>query len=467
MTIWSPEIAEISGPKYLAIADAIGEAIADGSLAPGGKLPPQRNLAYDLGITLGTVTRAYQEAERRGLVGGEVGRGTFVRNRGMGPPRSSGGPFSFGEPRKSGVVDFTVAAPVIGPSGEYLAETLREISKSNDLDRLVSYQPSTGIPEHLEAGSIWIEGRGLSAPADRVAITNGAQLGITATLMAVARPGDLILCESLTYPGMTHIATQLGLNLDAVAIDENGLIPEAFEEACRLRAPRALYCMPTLHNPTTATLSEERRRAIARIAETYDVMLIEDDLWGRIMVDAPVPMSAYAPDRSFYITGLSKTLAPGLRIGYVLAPESYIGALRRAVRMTTWMTPPLMAEIARRWITDGTGDRLTEFHRVDSERRSSLAVDYLKRGKLRFDPAAYHIWLELPEPWRASAFRQEAEAQGVLLYTGDTFAVGRAPAPHAVRICTGAPETEEEMIRGLKILAKILADPRATGPSIV
>lgn len=467
MTIWSPQILETSGPKYLAIADAIGEAIADGSLTPGGKLPPQRHLAYDLGITLGTVTRAYQEAERRGLVAGEVGRGTFVRNRGMSPTPSSGGVLAFGEPRKSGVVDFTVAAPVIGPSGQYLAETLREIAGGNDLDRLVGYQPSTGIAEHLEAGSIWIEQRGLKAPGERIAITNGAQLGIMATLMAVARAGDLILCESLTYPGMTHIATQLGLNLDAVAIDEAGLIPDAFEAACRLRAPRALYCMPTLHNPTTATLSEERRRAIARIAEAYDVMLIEDDLWGRIMVDAPVPMSVYAPDRSFYITGLSKTLAPGLRIGYVLSPESHVEALRRAVRMTTWMTPPLMAEIARRWIIDGAGDRLIEWHRIDSARRTSLAAEHLKLGNLRLDPAAYHVWLELPEPWRASAFRQEAEARGVMFYTGDTFAVGRAPAPHAIRICTGAPESEDEMVRGLKILATILADPRATGPSIV
>ncbi|NQW00364.1 MAG: PLP-dependent aminotransferase family protein [Rhodospirillales bacterium] len=462
MTIWTPDISRASGPKYLAIANAIASAISDGSLQPGEKLPPQRNLAYDLGVTLGTITRAYQEATRRGYVDGEVGRGTYVLEA-----TTPAGNFMTGTPISANEMDFSLATPALGRAGAFLSETLAELSRAGNLDALTDYQRNTGHPDHLAAGASWISSFGLAAPVDQVAITNGAQQGIFLSLMTVARPGELILTEALTFPGVIHLANQLGYRLQGVAMDKDGIRPDALEEICRRAAPKALYTMPTLHNPTTLTMPAERRQQIAAVARKYDLFIIEDDIWGSLPESPPRPLSAYAPELSFYICGLSKCMAGGLRVGYVLAPPSRAQTLRGMVRLNNWMTAPLMAEIARRWISDGTGQELIKWQRQQARTRSELAISALDGFTLHADPAAFHVWLELPAPWRGDAFRLEAERKGVRLASGEAFVVGRDAAPHALRICTGGAKSADDVSRGLNIITGILHERPNSGFALV
>lgn len=247
MTTWLPDIAHEAGPKYLAIANAIGTAVADGSLPSGAKLPPQRNLAYDIGVTLGTVTRAYREAERRGYVGGEVGRGTYVLGKSAGAPDG----LIITDEALPGVIDFTHATPTQGIAGEALASTLRDIADEPNIDALANYQMQTGLTQHLEAGAHWLSGNGLDCTIDNVTMTNGVQHGLLITLMALMSPGDTMLVEELTYPGAIHLARKFGHRADIVRMDEHGIIPEALDEVCRRTSARVLYTMPTLHNPTT------------------------------------------------------------------------------------------------------------------------------------------------------------------------------------------------------------------------
>jgi DNA-binding transcriptional MocR family regulator len=240
-------------------------------------------------------------------------------------------------------------------------------------------------------------------------------------------------------------------------MDDQGLRPEAFAAACRARPPKALYCVPTLQNPTTSTMSEERRREVAAIAREHGVLIVEDDVHGRILEKGPRPLSAFAPELSVYLTGTSKVLAPGLRIGFIVAPEPLVARIAAAIRGTTWMAAPLMAEIAARWISDGAADSILRRKRKEAAARQRLAGRILPR-EARGHPAAYHVWLPLPKPWRSEAFAEAARQRGVLVTPAPAFAIGPRPAPDAVRVCLGAARDRAALERGLRVLAELLGE---------
>ena len=464
MTIWTPDISERSGPKYLAIAAAVSEAITKGILSAGEKLPPQRNLAYDLGVTLGTVTRAYDEIKRRGLVDGEVGRGTYVLPR-EGKKSES---FFISKPSDSNLIDFTHATPISGRAGDALAQTLKSIALEPDLNPLMDYQILSGLKEHLEAGATWLQRCGITASADQVTLTSGAQHGILTTLMSLTKPGDIVLAEELSYPGFIHTARQLGLKPEPVAMDEHGLIPDSLEEAVRRTNARVLYCIPNIQNPTARTMPEHRVREIAQKARTLDLLVMEDDVWGGLNKRETAPLIEHAPERVFHITSLSKAMAGGLRVGYVLSPPEYVEQQRAAVRLSNWMTPPLMAEIARRWIEDGTGEVLANWQAESAGRRLDYAAQAFKGQSISCHPAGHFIWLELPAPWRAADFKSIAEARGVLVPSAESFVVGRQAAPHAVRIGIGTHNANDDTVRkGVDILVDILTSPTGISPVVV
>ncbi len=427
-----------------------GGTFEAGLLKPGTRLPPQRTLAFRLGVTLGTVSRAYLEAERRGLVRGEVGRGTFVRARtaedGFAAPTAG-----------AGVIDLSLNRPPLGGTASELAATLAHLSRQNDLGALLAYQSDMGLLSQREAAAEWLGAARVAAAPERIAITCGAQHGLLVSLAAATRPGDTLLVEALTFPGIKPIAARLGVALQAVACDRDGLLPEALAALCRDGRPKALFTMPTLHNPTTATLPAERRRAVVEIARRHDLTIIEDDIYGFLVGDAPEPLAALAPERVIYVTSLSKCMAAGLRVGYVASPEALVPRLAAAVRATLWMAPPLMGEIAARWIRDGTGRRLAEARRRDAERRQTLAARHLAGFAMESHPASFHLWLHLPEPWRWSDFAAAAELRGVRVTPPDLFVTGRATAPHAVRLCLAAVESEAHLETALERLAALLA----------
>ncbi len=465
MTIGRPNIADRVGPRYLAIADWIGESVAEGTLADGAKLPPQRHLAYDLGLSLSTVTRAYAEAQRRGLVHGQVGRGTFVRAGG--PASAENVSMLFRSRASGGMIDLTMNLPVLGDGPARLAETLASLSGGAALDSLLDFRALGDTDIHAEAGAAWIGRLGLETSAEEVVLTVGAQHGVLVSLLATTRPGDLILTESLTYPPLKQIAHHLDLKPRPVAMDGHGLLPQALDAACRKISARVLYCMPTLHSPTTATMPAERRRQIAEIARRHDLTIIEDDVFGFLPDERPPPLAAFAPERCLFVTSVSKSLAPWLRIGYLRVPDANREAVRAAVHMSCWMPPPLMAEIARQWISDGTADRLSSWQRGEAKARQAIACRVLGRFPYQAEPFGLHVWLPLPEPWRADTFGVEAERRGVKVLTGDIFAVGQAPAPQALRLALGRETSRERMTAGLEIVAELLGGKEGSGLSVV
>lgn len=461
MTLWQPDVSRYRGPRYLAIVAALSEDIEQGRLPSGTRLPTHRALADALGVTVGTVTRAYAEAARRNLVSGEVGRGTFVRAE---PQRET---FNLYVPPHAdeGALDLTIISPCHLLEPEVLQEGLARVAQHPEVHRLLAYQPDGGLPEHRAAAAHWTAQDGVEASAERMVITMGAQHALLAVLASLCRPGETLLTEALTYAGMKGVAKLLHLNVRGVALDAEGLDPERLEHACATTGARVLYTMPTLQNPTTGVQSRARRQGVAEIARRYDLTVIEDNVYGFLPAEAPPPLTTLIPERSYYVNGASKNLAPGVRIGFVLAPEGRAERVASAVRASCWMASPLLAELTAQWINDGTAERITAQQRSEAAARQQLAAALLGPHGLVAPPVGYHAWLPLPEPWLAEDFVAQARERGVLVTPGSVFAAERTAAPHAVRIGLGGVLPRERLREGLSTLAGILQAPPGAGLS--
>lgn len=455
------EMVQGEGPLYRSIADALARAIESGGARPGGRLPTQRALADRLGVTVGTVTRAYAEAERRGLVRGEVGRGTFIRSdtRFEPPPDTRFVLHDF----PSRDIDLSVnTTPPLGAT-RAMAETLQHLGRDAATDDFLRYQAMGGHPAHRRAGAAWLARSGVSVPPELVIVTCGAQNALAVTLTTLCRPGDHILAEAITYPGIRPLAEIGALRLSGVAIDDQGVVPDALDAACRAHRPRLLYCLPTLHNPTGAVMSEERRRRIVDIARRHDLMLVEDDIYGLLHDATPTPLAALAPERTIFLTSTSKVMCAGLRIGFLAAPADWIDRVTVTMRAQCWMAAPLMAEVVRRWIENGTADAL-----VDEKRREGMMRQEIGAAILgAYDPTGprtgYCRWLRLPPGWRSNAFAVAARRQGVVVTEGAPFAADDTERPAAVRLCLGTTDDVETLRTGLRRIEDMLARPAAAG----
>lgn len=483
MTIYTPSLENRRGPKYRVIADAMSEDIRLGTLPAGAKLPTHRDLAWRLGVTVGTVTRAYQELQRRGLTGGRVGSGTYVFEPTTRPvfaaPRSSlldmcGSQTAFADADSGGNViaalhsdtpagiNLSMNRPPPGPEAAALARTLAELSQAEGLEALTRYNPAPGMAHHRAAMAEFIAQVGLSARADEVLLTHGAQHAMAAAALTLIRSGDVVLTEALTYPGFSSLAANLGARIRPVGMDEHGVLPDAFEAAVAATGARAAYLVPVLQNPTTATMPPERLAAIADIARRHNMIIIEDDVYGFQPETRNPPLAELAPDNVIYINGFAKSFAPGLRIGVVRPPKALFNALSQAVQITGWMIAPLMGEIATRWIRSGEAHAILQWHREEMKARNAIAAEILAGLSFRARPESLHLWLDLPEGHDAGETIAALAERNVVLVGSENFTAGQTATPRAVRLCIGTPTTRELLAEALAHVKDVLtAEPAA------
>lgn len=444
--MWTPELAS-DRPAYQALADAIAQAISSGALAPGDRLPPQRELADALGVNLGTVSRGYQLACQRGLTQGEVGRGTFVRS-------DRGGMSAF-QHTTSGqrLIDLSMntPSPVHDPN---LSQLLGELARE-DCQHLLRYQVPGGNNAQLEAGVEWLRRLGLRTSADELFVCGGAQHAIFLCFLALAERGATVLCEELTYPGAAAAARSLGLQAHAVPLDAQGMQPDALERALRSTRAKLIYALPTLHNPTTGSLSKKRRAALAEVVERHQAWLIEDDILGGLLNEPPTPVAALVPERSFFIGSVSKLIAGGLRVAYVRPPRSWRQALMGSLQANAWMTSPITCELSRWLIQSGAVERVLASRRGEIIERNRIAREVLGEFALR-TADTYHGWLELPAPWSADAFTAELAQRGVLVRSATAFHLGRGAVPAAVRLSWSGASSDSELRTGLERVREAL-----------
>ncbi|KUE79497.1 PLP-dependent aminotransferase family protein [Aeromonas schubertii] len=449
MTIWTPELAAHDGPLYLRLAQAIEHAIAEGTLPPGSRLPTQRALADRLGVTVGTITRAYAEAERRGLLAARVGNGTWVREKG----ETSGADWPVRE-ELEGRIELWQNLPVPLDRASLVGPLLRQLADDPHLNRLLGYDQEAGRPHQRQAFLDWLGSLGIQAGHDRFLFCNGAQHGILLTLLATGCVGESIACEGLTYPGLLGAARQLRCQVTAVAMDDEGMLPEALDTLCRQRRPRLVYLTPTLQNPTTAMMGEARRRALLAVCERHGVWVVEDDVNGLLPLDRPTPMVELAPERVIHLGSLAKIACGGLRVGFLLCPPGLHSALAQAMRLSSWMVSPLLLEVASRLLRQGLAPLLEEQRRVLG-RRGELLRQLLPEA--RWHSGAMHAWLPLPAPWRSQEFVAAADAVGVGITSGELFAAGQYAAPQGVRLSLSQPSSDALLAEGLTRLRDLLA----------
>ncbi len=479
---WTPDLGARGGARYRAIADALAADIDTGRLPAGTRLPTHRALARALDVTVGTVTRAYAEAERRGLVEATVGRGTFVRApraeaadwmRPGAPPASN--PDAALCLEDCGAENATPQGPidlsVNYPARAFLAGAVQPGLAGLDTDAqrlsaLAGYQPSVGRPEHRAAGARWVGRFGLEARTEDIVPVHGTQGGLTAVLHALDRPGDGLLVEELTWPGVHYIARQHGIRLITVASDEQGMRPDALAEAARRSGARTAYLVPTLHNPSNITMPDTRRDALVETARAENLTLVEDDIYGFLADDPPAPLAARDPERAVYVTSLSKCVAPGLRVGFVKAPQWLVPRIAQAVAADTLMVSGLLLEIAMKLIDSGQAQAAAGAQRREAAARQRIARAMLPLSEPAGADASFHVWLRLPEGWTAGSFTAEARARGVAVTSGTAFrADGGDPA--AVRLCLSAVPERAQLEEALGILADLLERrPEAAMPMV-
>ena len=464
MTNWRPRLSAAPGPLYARVALALSEDIASGALRPGARLPTHRELAQALGITVVTASRAYREAANLGLVRGEVGRGTFVGAAAGSPPDVGGGGGIGGiggiGGAGSGLIELTanyIVAPddsALGAAGERNAGSILRAG----LDR--RYPPG-GAEEHRRAAADWLRRPGWEPRPAQIVATSGAQHAILVALAALARPGDLIYAEALTYHGLLTAARTLGLRLAPVAVDGLGLIPAALAEQSAGGLGKILFCQPTLHNPTASVMPASRRQEVADIARLRDLTILEDSVYEFLLDDPPPPLAGLAPERTCHLVSCAKAMSQGLRVGYVAAPEPLIPRLQAAIAATGLVAAPSLLDLATRWIGDGTARRLAAGKRAEASSRQAMALESLGSAGLvcHTHPASSHLWLELPAPWSAAAFVEAARRHGVAVNPAAPFVVAPADSPAAVRICLGPVAARPHLATALSKLAALAAAP--------
>ncbi|MDK8307376.1 PLP-dependent aminotransferase family protein [Corynebacterium imitans] len=442
---WHPWI-EDGGTAALheRLAGALESDILRGEIAPGARLPAHRDLARRLGISVGTVTRAYMNLERRGLVTGEHGRGTFVAAPDC--PRDG-----------TELIDLSVNVPPPMLAARKLASTLTALPQLVSTTDLSTYSDPLGILRHRQAIATWLSTQGMPVTAERVLITHGAQHALAVAFAAAGEPRGVVITEAHTYPGALESVRQTGKQLISVRTDDHGVIPDVLADVLRSTqdAPsRIVYLTPTLHNPFGYVMDQRRRTSIVDVCRKYDATIIEDDVYSVFRAAQTTPLATLAPERTWYVNGFSKSLSPGLRVGTLVSPENNQLQGRAVLQATTLGVSPLMAELVARWISDGTAADIAIALRAESEERLDLAGSMLA-DRIPFLPSGgFHLWLPMPRA-QAEETAHLAAREGILVTPPTATLTDPSSEESGLRVCIGRPDPRQ-LERGLARLKRLI-----------
>jgi len=448
--MWRPETIDTEKFLYISVADALESDIRNGVLKPGEKLPTHRELAEIIGINISTATRVYQEAERRGLITGTVGRGTYVAT----DYRTDSSILDLEKPLTS-FVDFGPVYSLYNNEPD-LSVLISKLGKNDSLNRYMRYSDPQGLPEHREAGVEWLKRFDIRTAAEDIVICAGVQHALTCCLTSLFKPGDSIAVDNLTYSGLKSLAKDLSIKLVPIRMDREGMVSEELESACHREQLKGIYVMPSIQNPTTIQMTSRRKKEIAEIVIRYNLIALEDDTFGFLLEEKLHPIRSEAPDNTVYISGISKAFFAGSRVSFVAAPRHLRIKITKAVLNTIWMTPSLNAAIVSACIREGWAEKIIAAKLKEAKQRFDIAKTLLSDFTFYGIPGCYFIWLLLPQHWTAHEFEADLRMSGINVFGAEKFVVGSVIPPAAARISLSAPGSKELMKSGLKEIISIL-----------
>lgn len=448
--MWKPKLLDQRKPKYLAIADALEADISCGRVAPGEQLPPQRELADSLSVNLSTVSRAYREAETRGLTAGTVGKGTFVSaDVSVNLEMIERGRQEYDQIEMSLVLPFQNHEPDLG-------QRVSDLARNTDCSSFSNYSDPCGLPEHRQIGAQWAARFSLDVSPDQVIVTAGAQHALTSIFAALFKPGSRIAVDQLTYPGLKALANMMHIRLAPVMMDEQGMIPEQLDAVCRSNPIEGIYLMPACQNPTGISMPAGRREQIAALIKKHSLLLLEDDAYYFTADESQPALSTLLPDHSLFLAGFSKILFGGMRTAFVITAEKYREQIIRAVLNTIWMAPTLNAAILCSTIEDGTIDKVIGRKLKEAQARNKILQANLPLQSSSGPSCGFYRWCALPDSWSPVLFEERARRNGVNVFCEEKFSVGSSPAGNHIRIATASPATRQELGRGIALLKATL-----------
>ncbi|WP_264214615.1 PLP-dependent aminotransferase family protein [Leisingera thetidis] len=460
--MWYPDPATLQPPLHSSLAAAIEQAILQQKLPAGARLPPHRKMADRLGLSVHTVSKAYESLRKQNLIDGQVGRGSYVRR-----PDAPGRPAVQLKPASAAGFDFSISRPVHGREhAERLQKALQDLAVHPESSAFLSGRAAAVHDVHRAAGAQWLARCGLAAAPEQIVMTNGASHAMCAALSALTRPGDTVLSGSITHHLIVSGCSYLGLALAGLEMDADGILPDALERACRDSDPKALLLLPSLAGPVPVMMPEERRRELAGIARRHELFIIENDACGPVAEDRPLPVSALAADRSVYLTTLAKCTVPGLQAGYMAAPGHLLPALASRVLGFGATAAPLICDLASRWVADGTALELAAWQRDALRARHRIACTALRGTPWTGHPSALHLWLPLPEGWQAGSFFQYARQLKITVAPDTPFLAPRTRPPGGVRISLGAIPDETRLRKGLELVSAMLTQTPESLPHV-
>jgi DNA-binding transcriptional MocR family regulator len=451
---WVPTLSEWQGPMFLRVVDALAADIASGRLLRGQRLPTHRALAAALDLDLTTVTRAYGEARRRGLLEARVGQGTFVSETTARAASDLASPAN---------IDLSMnlpPQPIEANLDLRIAQGLAAVRSEAGFSAFLSYSRPGGSADERAAAAEWLQARVPQASAERIVIFPGSQAIIFNALLALTSPGDVVLTEALTFPGVRAAASRLNIRLVGVAMDNEGVRPDALDEAIGKHKPKAVYLVPTQQNPTTATMGAIRRKAVADIISKRGSVLIEDDVYGPLEPQLS-PIVNLIPERTYYAASLAKCIAPALRIAYLLAPDPAAETrMRGGLQATMQMPPSLMVALVTHWLRSGVANEIIGAIRNEAAARQQLATRFLKGVAFVARPASHHLWLPLPGHSHGIDLLSHLMRNGLAVVGEEAFAVGDG-APRGLRVSLGAARNRAELSQAMQVLSNAMKAPVA------
>ncbi len=449
-TTWIPTLNSTDQPLYLAIAQALASDITGGQLPADTRLPTQRELADAMKVAIGTVTRAYAEVERRGLIRGDGRRGTFVGRHQRGRTMLA----AMAQHQLHGI-DLSKNHPAYQLDPD-LPSTLRRLGRGRGAQALLEYPPAAGLMRHREAAARWFESLGTPSDPETMFITAGAQHALSVIFASEAKPGDTIAAEKFTYPGIRALAEQFGLFVVGLETDDEGIVPEALETLCRHRTVRILYCNATVNNPTNSVTPWARREQLAEIAARNGITIVEDEIMRPMITEHPGYIADILPEHTYLVMSVSKAIAAGLRLGFIRAPLTAGEKMIESLNASCLGVSPLPAELFAIWLDDGTVDRIVAERRVDTASRQKLAAEIFEPCRFRGHPASYHVWLELPEHLTSHSLTMKTQRRGVMIAPCEIFALDTKASCQAVRVSLTVPASERILKSGLETVVALL-----------